>query len=100
MKGEINMANKLENKNRKSKINKKPKKVKSVEKITKDYNLGELVSKYPQTIEVLLDYGLHCVGCGAMFFDSIEAGAKIHGYTDEEIEELVLRLNEVVEYNE
>lgn len=82
-----------------AKIKEKSKSTKP-KKITKDYNLGELVSKYPQTIEVLLDYGLHCVGCGAMFFDSIEAGAKIHGYSDEEIDELVLRINEVIKYNE
>lgn len=69
-------------------------------KITKDQNLGELIFMYPKTAEILLDFGLHCVGCGGMTLDTIEAGAKIHGFTDEEIEELVERLNEVIEFNE
>ena len=69
-------------------------------KVTKDHNLGELVFAYPKTAEVLLDYGLHCVGCGAMHFDTIEAGAKLHGFTDDEVEELVVRINEVIEFKE
>jgi len=69
-------------------------------KVTKDHNLGELVFAYPKTAEVLLDYGLHCVGCGAMHFDTIEAGAKLHGFTDDEVEELVVRINEVIAFKE
>lgn len=68
--------------------------------ITKENNLGELVMKYPETAEVLLDFGLHCVGCFASSFDTIEAGCKVHGMSDEEISELLERLNEVVNYKE
>lgn len=68
--------------------------------ITKDTNIAELVFKYPVAAEVLLDYGLHCVGCGASGFDTIEMGAKIHGMTSSEIEELVARVNEVISYGE
>ena len=70
---------------------------KKIEKITKDANLGEVVFKYPKLAEVLLDYGLHCVGCFASSMDTIEMGAKVHGMTDEEINEMVERLNEVLE---
>lgn len=69
-------------------------------KITKNTNLAELISEYPEAAEVLLDYGLHCVGCIASHFDTVEAGARIHGYSDEEVEEMVTRLNEVVEFGE
>lgn len=75
-------------------------KSKTHEKVSKDSNLGEVVFKYPKTAEVLLDWGLHCVGCGAMHFDTIEAGAKIHGLKDEDVKELVLRINEVIEFGE
>jgi hybrid cluster-associated redox disulfide protein len=68
--------------------------------ITKENNLGELVAKYPDTVEVLLDFGLHCVGCIASSFDTIEDGCKVHGMSDEEIDELLERLNEVVNYKE
>ncbi len=72
--------------------------VKSAKSIDRCHNLGELVFMYPKTTEVLITFGLHCVGCGAMQYDTIEAGAKIHGFTDAEIDELVARLNEVIEY--
>ena len=74
--------------------------VKKFIKITKETNLADLIFRYPETAEVLLDYGLHCVGCVANSFDSIEAGAKIHGYKDKEVEEMVARINEVIEFRE
>jgi hybrid cluster-associated redox disulfide protein len=69
-------------------------------KITKENNIAELVAKYPDVAEVLLDYGLHCVGCFANAFDNIETGAKIHGFSDEEIDEMVQRINELIEFGE
>ena len=68
--------------------------------VTKDSNLGMLIFEHPEVAEVLLDYGLHCVGCAASGFDSVEAGAKIHGYDDKEIQEMLSRVNEVIEFGE
>jgi hybrid cluster-associated redox disulfide protein len=68
--------------------------------VTKDTNLAELISRYPNAAEVLLDYGLHCVGCIANSADTIEMGAKVHGMSDEEINELVERVKEVILYEE
>ena len=69
-------------------------------KITKEMNLGEVVFKYPEAAEVLTDYGLSCVGCFASSFDTIEQGAKIHELSDEELDEMLERINEVVNYGE
>lgn len=69
-------------------------------RVLRTSNLGEVVFKYPKTAEVLLDFGLHCVGCGAMNLDTIEIGARIHGFSDKEIDELVIRINEVIEFSE
>lgn len=68
--------------------------------ITKDMNLGEVVFKYPEAAEVLTDYGLSCVGCFASSFDTIEQGAKIHQLDDEELNEMIERINEVVNHGE
>ena len=68
--------------------------------ITKNMNLGEVVFKYPEAAEVLTDYGLSCVGCFASSFDTIEQGAKIHQLSDEELEEVIERINEVVNHGE
>ena len=69
-------------------------------KITKDANLGAVVFKYPQLEELLLDHGLHCASCVAAGFDTIEMGAKVHNMTDDEVDELVERMNEVISYGE
>lgn len=68
--------------------------------IEKDMNLGDLVIKYPIAAEVLLDYGLHCVGCFANAFDTLEMGARVHGMSDEEIDEMLDRVNEVINFGE
>ncbi len=68
--------------------------------VKKDTNLADLIFRYPEAAEILLDYGLHCVGCIANGFDTIEAGAKIHGYNDSEVEEMIIRINEVIEFDE
>ena len=64
--------------------------------ITKDTNLGELISVYPHLAATLNDdYGLHCVGCFANAFDTLENGAQIHGMTDQDIEEMIQRLKKI-----
>ena len=68
--------------------------------ITREMNLGEVVFKYPEAAEVLTDYGLSCVGCFASSFDTIEQGAKIHQLSDEELDEMLERINEVIQHGE
>ena len=72
------------------------------EKVTilKTDKIEDVVFKYPVSAEVMLDYGLHCVGCIASGFDTIEKGAKLHELTDEEIDEMVERVNEVINEDE
>ncbi|OGC70043.1 hypothetical protein A2415_01650 [candidate division WWE3 bacterium RIFOXYC1_FULL_39_7] len=81
-------------------MNQPTNKKEEVIKITKDMNLGEIVFKYPEAAEVFTDYGLHCVGCIANSYDTVEMGAKIHHMTDEEIDEMVERVNEAVNFKE
>jgi hybrid cluster-associated redox disulfide protein len=69
-------------------------------KISKTDNLLEILQKFPNVVEVLLDYGMHCLGCPAMASDTLEVGAKVHGIEDNVIDEMVERMNEVVEHNE
>lgn len=71
-----------------------------IKKVNKHTNIAELLQKHPEAVEVLLDYGLHCVGCPASGLDTIEAGAKVHGFDDELIQEMVDRINEVIEHKE
>lgn len=66
------------------------------QKITKDTLIGELVQKYPSLAEVLLDEGVHCVGCGAAYFETIEQGLGGHGKTPEEINLIIEKLNKAI----
>lgn len=62
------------------------------DKITEDMPIGEVVRKYPQTIEVFLKHGMHCIGCAAAQFENIGAGAAAHGL---DIDALMKDLNKV-----
>ena len=64
--------------------------------ITRDMTIGDLVAQYPSVVEVLLDEGVHCVGCGASYFETIQQGLMGHGKTEEEVEDVVRRLNEAI----
>ena len=68
--------------------------------VNKSTKIANLVFAYPEVADVLIDYGLHCVGCFASAFDTIEDGAKVHEMSDEDIEELLERIKEVIQHGE
>jgi len=70
-----------------------------IQKITKDTTIGEIVDKYPQVVDTLTSFGVHCVGCHVSPFESLEMGFKGHGLDDAKIVEAVNKLNEVIEKN-
>lgn len=47
--------------------------------VAKDTAIGDVVGKYPQTVEVFMKHGLHCIGCAIASFETVEQGAKAHG---------------------
>lgn len=63
-------------------------------KITKDMIIQDVVLEYPESMEVFFEYGIHCVGCGNAMFETVEEGAKLHGFN---IEEFLDDLNSIFE---
>lgn len=62
--------------------------------ITKDMSITEIVEKYPETVEILMSYGMHCFGCMAARFENIEQGALAHGIdVDKMMEDLNKAIN-------
>ena len=61
--------------------------------ISKEMGIIEVVEKWPQTAEVLMQHGMGCVGCSAARFESIEQGATAHGV---DVDALIAALNAVV----
>ena len=49
------------------------------EKINKKMAINDIVEKYPQTVEVFFEHGLHCIGCAAAHFENLEQGCEAHG---------------------
>src|SRR3989344_3606235 len=74
-------------------------KTEQIGKITKDTTIGDIVDKYPQVVETLMELGVHCVGCHVSPFESLEMGFKGHGMTDDDVENAVKKLNVVIKKN-
>lgn len=66
---------------------------KTLPKITKRMTISEILDVQPEAMEVLLNAGLHCIGCGASSFEALEDGMRIHGFTDSEIDDIITQLN-------
>lgn len=65
--------------------------------ITKDMGINDIFIKYPETVPVFQDHGLHCIGCFAASFETLEQGAAAHGM---DIKKLVEDLNAAVKKKE
>lgn len=50
-----------------------------IAKITKDMIIGDVISVFPEAIEVILEYGIHCIGCHGAMYETLEMGCAIHG---------------------
>jgi hybrid cluster-associated redox disulfide protein len=59
-------------------------------KITKDMLIGDVVKKYPNSVNIMLDHGMECVGCHVATWETLEQGAQGHGI---DVDSLVKELN-------
>lgn len=59
--------------------------------------LGMFPDKSQKLSQEITNAGLHCVGCHAATWETLEAGMLGHGKTPQEIETLVARLNVLLE---
>ncbi|MBU2634072.1 MAG: DUF1858 domain-containing protein [Nanoarchaeota archaeon] len=55
--------------------------------------LGDVIGKHPETIDVFMKNGLHCVGCHVASYENIEEGASSHGI---DVEKLLKELNQSI----
>ncbi len=53
--------------------------------ITPDMIIGDVVLAFPETFPVLQSFGIHCIGCYASTFESIEEGVSLHGLDPEKV---------------
>lgn len=58
--------------------------------ITKDMTISQLLSLDPGCARVLMEAGMHCIGCPASAGESLEEAGIVHGLN---VDELVSNLN-------
>lgn len=59
-------------------------------KIEKTTKIGELLEKEPEKANILLEAGMHCLGCPASQAETLEEACSVHGI---DVNELVEKLN-------
>ena len=65
-------------------------------KVDKNMTLGEVVQKYPKSAEIMMKYGLHCIGCHVAAWETIEQGAQVHGMDRKEVDKMVEEINSAI----
>lgn len=58
--------------------------------IEKTMTIGELLEKYPEKADLLLEAGMHCLGCPASQGETLEEACEVHGIS---VDELIEQLN-------
>lgn len=58
--------------------------------INKETKIGEIIEYAPEKAEILLEAGMHCLGCPASQGESLEEACQVHGI---DVEELLKKLN-------
>ena len=59
-------------------------------KFSKDTKIGEILEVAPEKAEILLQAGMHCLGCPASQEETLEEACAVHGI---DVEDLVEELN-------
>ena len=58
--------------------------------INKDTTIGEILEKEPEKAEILLEVGMHCIGCPASQMETLEEACEVYGIN---VEDVVEKLN-------
>lgn len=63
-------------------------------KVTKETKIAELLDMCPDTAEVLMSMGMHCLGCPGARSENLERASMVHGV---DLEDMLKKLNAKVE---
>jgi iron-sulfur cluster assembly protein len=69
--------------------------------IKREMTIEDIFTKFPHKSQKLAqemtNAGLHCVGCGAATWETLETGMLSHGFEEKQIDDLIGRLNAILE---
>ena len=76
-------------------------KTENVQKIERTHTIQDVFDKYPGKAmklgQIMTNAGLHCVGCHASVWETLEQGILGHGMSEDELNKLVKQLNEALD---
>ena len=61
----------------------------TIEYVTDDMTIGEVISQYPIAARALLECGMGCINCPSAQMETIEEAAKVHGLAPDLIRKYV-----------
>ena len=64
--------------------------------VTKTMTIGELLQVAPQTAPVLMEVGMHCLGCPSSQMETIAEAAMVHGLDPDD---LVVEINTFIDHD-
>ena len=71
-----------------------------IQKITRDTVISGILNINPSKSSIisqmLLDFGIHCIGCGASTFETLGQGVIGHGFSEQQLDKLMSDLNKVI----
>ena len=47
--------------------------------VSKDMTIGEVLAMNPEVAPILMEIGMHCLGCPSAQMESLEEAAMVHG---------------------
>ncbi len=59
-------------------------------KFNKDTKIGEILEIAPDKVDILLESGMHCIGCPASQMETLEEACEVHGI---DVNEVLEKLN-------
>lgn len=59
--------------------------------VTKDMTIGQILREKPEAAQILMSFGMGCIGCPSSQAESLEDASEVHGM---DVEELVKALNQ------
>jgi len=57
--------------------------------VNKNMSIAEVVMKWPESAGAFMENGLHCYGCAAARYETIEQGAMAHGVDPDKLIEAI-----------
>ena len=64
--------------------------------ISKSTTIGELLVTFPESAPILMEIGMHCLGCPSSQMETIEEAAMVHGLDPDD---LVVEINTFIDHD-